>query len=260
MPRVLAGQVAALISVGALAVSWKLQYGVDPADPVVRSFSAHWIYLDAVIAVAFSGGFGLRRWWLAVQCALPIAAWQALRFDLPPWIFLIAFVILFAVYSNASAERVPLYLTNRTTWAALGEVLVGEMEGRDFTGRRPVFFDLGSGVGGTLAYLAGSRPEWDVVGVETAPGPYVVGWLRALPHANAQVRFVSLWDTDLSGADVVYAFLSPAPMDRLLEKARREMRPGALFVSNSFWSPDAPWDGEIEVDDARKTRLFFIRL
>ena len=37
--------------------------------------------------------------------------------------------------------------------------------------------------------------------------------------------------------DVVYAFLSPAPMPRLWEKVQREMRPGTLFISNRFIVP-----------------------
>jgi hypothetical protein len=40
-----------------------------------------------------------------------------------------------------------------------------------------------------------------------------------------------------SGHNVVYAFLSPAPMAALWEKVRQEMPPGSLFISNSFAVP-----------------------
>jgi hypothetical protein len=43
----------------------------------------------------------------------------------------------------------------------------------------------------------------------------------------------------LAGQDVVYAFLSPAPMKQLWAKAQAEMTPGSLFVSNSFPVPGA---------------------
>jgi hypothetical protein len=52
-----------------------------------------------------------------------------------------------------------------------------------------------------------------------------------------RVRWGNLWSTDLSCHDVVYAYLSPAPMSSLWEKARREMRPGSLLVSFRFMIP-----------------------
>jgi hypothetical protein len=47
---------------------------------------------------------------------------------------------------------------------------------------------------------------------------------------------------------VVYAFLSPAPMPRLWEKICAEMKPGSLFISNSFPVPGQAPDRVIEVD------------
>ena len=52
-----------------------------------------------------------------------------------------------------------------------------------------------------------------------------------------RVRFGSLWNMELGSFDLVFAFLSPAPMPRLWDKAVREMRPGALLVSHSFEIP-----------------------
>ena len=51
------------------------------------------------------------------------------------------------------------------------------------------------------------------------------------------MRWGSLWSLDLGGFDVVYAFLSPAPMPELWAKAEREMRPGSLLVSHTFGIP-----------------------
>jgi len=77
---------------------------------------------------------------------------------------------------------------------------------------------------------------------------------------NCEWRWGDLWRTELSAYDVVYAFLSPVPMAALWEKAQREMRPGTLFISNSFAVPDVAAEQVIEVDDARQTRLFCYRL
>ena len=55
--------------------------------------------------------------------------------------------------------------------------------------------------------------------------------------------------------DVVYCFLSPAPMARLFAKAAAEMKPGSLFVSNSFAVPGQSPGRIVEVDDRRRTKL-----
>ena len=60
---------------------------------------------------------------------------------------------------------------------------------------------------------------------------------RARRNPAISVSWGDFWSTDLARYDVVYAYLSPAAMPRLWEKARREMRPGSLFVSNGFAVP-----------------------
>ena len=193
----------------------------------------------------------LRLLFVVVAAALMAGA---LFLQPPLWLYPAVFALIFLFYANTFSERVPLYLSNRTTWAALALVLDGENMP---VGRRPAFVDLGCGLGGTLAYLARAKPDWDIVGVETAPGPYLIAKVRTAFLPNVQVRFQTLWKTDLAAFDVVYAFLSPAPMPRLHAKAAAEMRPGTLFVSNSFWADEQPYDGVIEVNDSRATRLIF---
>jgi hypothetical protein len=64
------------------------------------------------------------------------------------------------------------------------------------------------------------------------------------------------WHHPLGPYDMVYAFLSPLPMPRLWEKAKAEMRPGSLLVSNSFPVPDVEPQRVIEIADRRGTRLY----
>jgi SAM-dependent methyltransferase len=100
------------------------------------------------------------------------------------------------------------------------------------------FADLGAGLGGPLAFLARERPDGFFLGVEASPLTCAIAWVRTLPvRGNCKVHWGSLWDLDLAGFEVVYAFLSPAPMARLWEKAEREMRPGSLFISHTFEVP-----------------------
>lgn len=202
-------------------------------------------------------GQGLR---LLFVVLVALMVWGVVTFKPPMWVYPTAFVVVFLFYTNTLVERVPLYLSNATTWAAVGELLDAEpaTQGPN-TDARPAFVDLGCGLGGLVAHVARSHPTWHVVGVETAPGPYLIAKARTAKLGNAQVRFQSLWKLDLAAFDVAYAFLSPAPMKRLSAKVLAEMPKGALFVSNSFWADDEPFDGQVLVNDTRETRLIFRR-
>lgn len=250
LPRVLLAQILALVLVVGLGIVAK-PYGGLPVWGIAIA--------QGLLAAGASRLFRLSGWWLGAQFVLPVLAWGGLVINLPSWVYLVAFVGLFVVYSNASSERVPLYLTNRMTWAALSELL--KTEERNLPeDSAPVFIDLGCGVGGTLSYLARSHPNWKIIGVENAPGPYVVSKLRSLRYPNVEIHFKSLWGADFRKVHIAYAFLSPAPMPRLIKAAQQEMTSGTLLISNSFWAPDMPYDGEIEVNDGRQTRLFFKRI
>ena len=91
-----------------------------------------------------------------------------------------------------------------------------------------------------------------------APLPFLVAWARRFIHEGSfDIRWKNLWKADLSGYDLVYAYLSPAPMPRLWEKAIREMRSGSLLVSFQFGIPGLPPD---QIFDAGGKLLFVWRM
>lgn len=198
--------------------------------------------------------------WVAftVLCGAGVL-WGAITLQPPLWFYPLVIGVIFIFYANTLTERVPLYLTNRTTWTALSQML-DRHSAETALEARPAFVDLGCGLGGALAYLARAHPGWQFVGVETAPGPYLIAKLRTASLTNVEIRFQSLWKTNLAAFDVVYAFLSPAPMPRLHAKAAAQMRPGTVLISNSFWADAQPFDGIVEVNDARSTRLIFSKI
>lgn len=194
----------------------------------------------------------LRLIWLPVQLLLPLGLVYGSA--APAWIYLLAFAAIALVSWNAPSEKVPLYLTNRKTREALGR-LVTESGARSF-------IDLGCGTGGVISSLKRRHPQLAVTGVETAPLVFALAWLRLLPLRGigvATVAYRSLWKEDLSRYDIVYCFLSPAPMGKLYAKAKAEMKPGALLVSNSFKVPDVEPERIIELGDGRQTGLYIYR-
>ncbi|WP_373387207.1 class I SAM-dependent methyltransferase [Pseudomonas alcaligenes] len=208
---------------------------------------------QGMLAAALGHWLGLRRWWLLLNLAFVPGLLALHSRQWPAWWFLAAFVLLLLVNWNSWRERVPLYLSGARTRQRLSERLA----------RLPAdfrFVDLGCGLGGALVQLARDYPRARLVGVETAPLVFALAWLRCLPYRNCRVRYRSLWLEPLGGYDAVYCFLSPAPMARLWTKARAEMRPGSLLVSNSFDIPGVPADEVIELHDWRASRLLLWRL
>ncbi|MCH7937526.1 MAG: hypothetical protein IH994_10635 [Proteobacteria bacterium] len=124
------------------------------------------------------------------------------------------------------------------------------------------FADLGCGLGGPVLDLARRRPDGNFTGIESAPLPFALAWLRLrfAGLANVKVLFGDYRSHGLGEYDVVYAFLSPVPMPDLFDKAKHEMKSGSLLISNTFDVPGHPADETVEVADRRRTSLYLWRL
>ncbi len=68
-----------------------------------------------------------------------------------------------------------------------------------------------------------------------------------------------MWAIKLGEYDVIYAYLSPEPMAKLLDKLRSEMRPDALFISNSFALPEIKPTQQHDLNDFSRSRLYIYR-
>lgn len=204
------------------------------------------VWVSGAVAAGLGIVLRLPIWWLPLQLLFAPALLAAQSLAIHPGWYLAAFVLTLLVLGNSVGERVPLYLSSQAVWRQLAALLPAQ-------GR---FVDLGCGTGGGLAALSRLRPQASCLGVESSPLVWLICRLRLLSRARCQVRLASLWSVELGEFDLVYAFLSPAPMARLWEKARREMRPGSLLVSNSFQVPGVAPDRVIELDDRRRSRLY----
>lgn len=204
------------------------------------------------IAAAFSRYWlGMMAWWLPIQFLFMPALVAGLSLDITPSWFLSAFLLLLAVYWSVFRTQVPLYLSSRAVWRALADLLPAKPDVR--------LIDLGSGLGGLLGFLGHIRPQGHFVGIEAAPLPFALGWLRGCGK-NCDMRYGSFWRHDLGGYDVVYAYLSPVPMADLWRKASAEMRSGSLLVSNTFAVPGVIPTETVQVDDFHASTLYIYRL
>lgn len=207
-------------------------------------------WIEGLLAWAVTRGLGLPRWWQPINLFFFPLLGLTLSSGIEPVWALAALLALALTSLGSLRTRVPLFLSSRQAVDALARCIP----------KRPGLrlIDLGCGLGGPLAGLARLRPDLVLHGVEAAPLNWLVSRLRL--DGRARIALGSLWDQDLSRFDVVYVYLSPAPMARLWDKARREMRPGSLLISNSFEVPGVTPDRVIALDDLSRSRLLLWRI
>ncbi|MEC5218202.1 SAM-dependent methyltransferase [Actimicrobium sp. GrIS 1.19] len=225
--KALALQLSAFIVVSIIHV-WLARSGVSV--PALAAALA-----QGVVAALLSRWRRLAWWWLLIQLLFAPAAILLQAAALPPWIFLLAFLLMTSLYWSTWRTQVPLYLSGARVWRAVAALLP---PGRALQG-----VDIGSGIGGLVLELARTRADCQFTGIELAPLPWLISRLRgSLSGSTARFLCGDYQKLDLEAFDVVFAYLSPAAMPALWTKACAEMRPGALLISYAFPIPGHPAD------------------
>lgn len=243
---------ALLLQLAALACAAMISYFFSLQLPAF-AFAA----CCGLIAACLSYFAHMAKWWLVIQALFAPALIATLALAIQPIYFLAGFLLLGLVYWNTFNTQVPLYLSSGKVRQALESLLPPPDPGKRFQ-----FIDIGSGLGGVLTHLARVRPDGDYYGVESAPLPYLWSWLRIRfgRYRHCRVRWGDFWDYDLSGFDVVFAYLSPAPMERLWQKAKAEMKPGAVFISSTFSIPGQIPAQTVQTGDLHHSTLLIWRM
>jgi SAM-dependent methyltransferase len=237
---------------GPLARAAAVQALSVPVACALTPAGVPWPAVAAVLAVALVPVARLGPWWLAINAVFLPALSAALALNVSPLWALAALAALMLFYGQLWKTRVPLFFSSSRALEALPALLP--------VGRRIAFLDVGCGDGRVLAALAAARPESRFDGIEHALIPWLFARLRLWNRkAQCNVARGDFWARSLDSYDVVYAFLSPAVMERLWKKAQCEMRPGTLLVS-AFEVPGVMPDRSLDVNDAMETRLHVWRM
>lgn len=183
------------------------------------------------LASALGAAFGLRApspWRrLIVAAGFPLSlAASGLGTNLPAWAWLLALGLLALVYPANVWRDAPLFPTRRGSLAGLDDVAPLPAGAR--------ILDAGCGLGAGLAELRRVFPAARLTGLEWS-WPLRLACGMRCPFA--QVRRGDIWKEDWSAYDMVYMFQRPESMGPAADKARRELRPGALLVSLEFEAP-----------------------
>jgi hypothetical protein len=193
--------------------------------------------------------FKLPKWFYYISIFIPVLFFIDFNYlHLSKNIYGILFLILGLTFSHTLIDRVPLYLSNQSTIDALA-ILIEKKEAQ-------FFLDLGSGLGGVVREMAKTKVK--SFGVESAPMLWIISSIICF-HKGKILR-QNIWNTDLSNYDVVYAFLSPAVMDKLFLKIQKEMKKNSLFISNSFEIQGIDPSEIIILKDQRQTKLYLYEM
>lgn len=241
----LLAQLAALLLILAIAVPILEYLGISLS---ALAFG----FLGGLLAMLVGRRVGLSSWWLPINLAFWPMVVLAYSLALRSAWFLAAFGVLLAIYWSVFRSRVPLYLTGSKALRALALLLP--------TGKPFRFIDLGAGTGRVVHWLAAARPEGRYLGIESAPLPFLAAYLfSVLSPRSWRMQWGDFWRADLGQYDVIYAYLSPAPMADLLRKLRAEMKPGTLFISNTFPLPGTTPAETAELPDIHHSTLYLYR-
>lgn len=122
--------------------------------------------------------------------------------------------------------------------------------------------DLGSGNGQLTRAIACAIPTAQIVGIEISWLPWLRSTLaqKLFGPANLTYQRRDFWDYDCSNADAVVMYLVGKKMEQAGAKLRRELKPGAMILSNRYalrgdWRPQE----EIDIRTPLRSSLFMYR-
>lgn len=193
------------------------------------------VLLQSMIATTIATCVGMAVWWRWIHFFFPIALWLMSIVHMPSSVYLIGFIVTLALYWTTFKTRVPFYPSRPAVWHALFEFM--QKNSPNATLRT---IDIGSGLGDLSMYIAQKRPQDRVEGIEIAPLPWLISLVRSRFKVS-QARFIlgNYEKLNFAEYDIVFAYLSPAAMSALWQKASKEMRPGSMLISLEFDIPDA---------------------
>jgi signal transduction histidine kinase len=199
------------------------------------------IFFQAALAAFFSYLLRMDWWWCLIQFVFPILVVVFGFAKIAPFYYLIAFIFFALVYWSSFRTRVPYYPSKPSLLPAILGLLSPDESIK--------FIDVGSGLGGLLIELSNANGKSHFSGVEIAPLPWMISFVRGKYCKSAVHFFFGNYEKfHLGEYDIVFAYLSPAAMPELWEKAKREMKSGAILLSYEFIIPNVKPDLCINMD------------
>lgn len=191
------------------------------------------VLLQSLFATVLCQLVGMPTWWRWIQAIFPLAIWGMSMWTVPNEVYLIGFLISLSMFWTTFRSQVPFFPSRPIVWQKVNELIPRNRSLR--------MIDIGSGLGDLSMHIAKAKSKSQIEGIEIAPLPWLISSVRArLRRSTATFRLGSYHDLDFADYDLVFAYLSPAAMPALWQKAQQDMQAGSLLVSYEFDIPGVP--------------------
>jgi hypothetical protein len=222
---------AVLVQCVAFLMVMLLAWGVYFFTPYkLSSFSL--ALAQATVATALSYKLGAAVWWRWIHFIFSLAVWSMLQWKIPGDVYFYGFLVTLSLFWTTFRTQVPFYPSRSEVHAQVAELLPQNKSIR--------MMDIGSGLGDLVMHIAQHRQELQdfqsqLIGVEIAPLPWAISKARAyFKKSTAQFKLGNYETMNFAEFDAIFAYLSPAAMTALWQKAQREMRSGSMLMSYEF--------------------------
>ena len=186
--------------------------------------------MQGLMAALYGACLGMASWWRWIHAFFPFAVWAMFSWHLPSEWYLLGFALSVSLYWTSFRTQVPFFPSRPVVWQQVAQLLPPNQALR--------LIDIGSGLGDMPMHIAKSSPSSQVEGIEIAPLPWLISVLRAkLRRSGVSFKLGDYRALNFAHYDVIFAYLSPAAMLALWDKAQLEMRSGSLLISLEFDIP-----------------------
>lgn len=109
------------------------------------------------------------------------------------------------------------------------------------------FTDLGSAKGGFAVKIAAAFPNMQILGIDDSGFRMCCAKALAIFLKNTEFKKEDLFQTNVSSADAVYAYLPKELMPELQIKLQKELKSGAIVFTNKVSFPS--WQHKEKIND-----------
>jgi len=189
------------------------------------------VVMQSLSALALCMIAGMAIWWRWIHACFPLAMFAMTLWGVPNEVYLIGFLITLSIFWTTFRSQVPFFPSRPVIREKVASLIPDN---------KPVrMIDIGSGLGDLSMHIASVKPGSQVEGIEIAPMPWLISLCRAKLKRNAaKFTLGNYHELDFAQYDLVFAYLSPAAMPALWQKAKQEMQTGSLLVSYEFDIPN----------------------
>lgn len=191
------------------------------------------VIMQSLSAVALCKWAGMDVWWRWIHGIFPLAMFVMSMWAIPNEVYLVGFLVSLSIFWTTFRSQVPFFPSRPIVREKVVQLIPQDQAIR--------MIDIGSGLGDLSMYIAKQRSNSQVEGVEIAPMPWLISAFRAwISQSSAKFTLGDYHALDFAQYDLVFAYLSPAAMTTLWQKAQLEMLAGSLLVSYEFEIPGIP--------------------